>query len=104
MEPIMKTDTAVLAQGADQFATVSAGLTTEITKVQAIAGQLQADWIANSSTAAQQAFVRFQDAAAAQTRALDEISDNIRDSGIGYTGTDDDQMSVINSAMSIDIT
>lgn len=101
----MNTNTDVLQQGAEQFGLVSMGLKTEIMKVQAAAGQLQADWVANSSTAAQQAFVRFQDAAAAQKTALDEIADNIRESGIGYTGTDDDQMSVINSSMTtIDVT
>lgn len=97
----METDTAVLAAGAEQFNTVSVGLRGEIAKVESVAGGLSTTWRGAAGTAAQQAFIRFQEAADAQTRALDEISANIQSAGVQYTATDDDQTSALQSTINI---
>lgn len=101
MSSPMNTDTAVLAQGAEQFNTVNVGLRGEITKVESNASELMASWRGAAGSAAQEAFVRFQEAALNQTKVLDEIASNIHGAGVGYTAQDDDQSSALASTIQI---
>ncbi|ORB62890.1 WXG100 family type VII secretion target [Mycolicibacterium tusciae] len=97
----MNTDVAVLAKEAANFERISGELTGIIGQVEATAGALATQMVGQAGTAAQQALIRFQEAAAQQTKQLDDISANIHTSGVDYTATDDDQASALNSALNI---
>jgi WXG100 family type VII secretion target len=97
----MNTDVAVLAKEAANFERISGELTAVIGQVEATAGALATQMVGQAGTAAQQALIRFQEAAAQQTKQLDDISANIHTSGVDYTTTDDDQASALMSSMNI---
>jgi WXG100 family type VII secretion target len=97
----MNTDVAVLAKEAANFERISGELTAVIAQVEATAGALASHMVGQAGTAAQQALIRFHEAAAQQTKQLDDISANIHTSGVQYTSTDDDQASAFSSAMNI---
>ena len=97
----MNTDVAVLAKEAANFGRISGELTVVISQVEATAGTLAVQMQGEAGRAAQQALLRFQEAAAQQTKQLDDISANIHTGGIQYTATDDDQASAFSSAMNI---
>jgi WXG100 family type VII secretion target len=101
MSAPLNTDTAVLAQGAEQFHSVNVGLRQEISKVESSASELMAHWRGAAGSAAQEAFIRFQEAAVNQTKVLDEIATNIHGAGVGYAGQDDDQAGVLGSTVNI---
>jgi WXG100 family type VII secretion target len=93
--PQMNTDTAVLAKEAANFDRIAAELNGVIQKVQGTAGSLQGAWQGQAGAAAQEALVRFNEAAAVQQQQLTEISNNIHTSGTQYTATDEDQTSAL---------
>lgn len=97
----MNTDVAVLAKEAANFERISGELTGIIGQVEATAGALATQMVGQAGTAAQQALIRFQEAAAQQTKQLDDISANIHTSSADYTTTDDDQASALISSMNI---
>lgn len=97
----MNADVAVLAKEAANFERISGELTGIIGQVEATAGALAIQMQGRAGTAAQQALIRFQEAAAQQTKQLDDISANIHTSGVDYTTTDDDQASALISTMNI---
>ncbi len=95
----METDAAVLAKEAANFDRISGELKAVIARVEGTAGTLQAQWRGQAGMAAQQAFLRFQDAANKQVQELNDISNNIHTAGVQYTTTDDDQSSALANSM-----
>jgi len=97
----MNTDAAVLAKEAANFERISGELKSVIAQVESTGGTLAAQMQGQAGTAAQQALIRFHEAADKQIQELNEISTNIHTSGTQYTSTDDDQASTLSSAMNI---
>jgi WXG100 family type VII secretion target len=97
----MNTDVAVLAKEAANFGRISGELSVVIAQVEATAGALASQMVGQAGTAAQQALIRFQEAAAQQTKQLDDIAANIHTGGVQYTTTDDDQAGAFASSMNI---
>ena len=87
----LQTDSAVLASEASNFESISASLQGVMGQVDSTAGSMQMHLQGMSGTAAQAAFVRYQEAAQVQKQALDEISANIHTGGTQYVSTDEDQ-------------
>jgi len=87
----LQTDSAVLAGEASNFERISASLQGVMGQVDSTAGSMQVHLQGMSGTAAQAAFVRYQEAAQVQKAALDEISANIHTGGVQYASTDEDQ-------------
>ena len=97
----MNTDAAVLAKEAANFERISGELKSVIGGIESTAGTLVAQWQGQAGTAAQAAFVRYQEAATKQVQLLDEISANIHTSGTQYTSTDDDEAGTLASSMNL---
>jgi WXG100 family type VII secretion target len=97
----MNTDAAVLAKEAANFERISGELQGVIAQVEATAGALSSQMVGQAGTAAQQALIRFHEAAAQQIQQLTDISANIHTSGTQYTATDDDQASALQTAMNL---
>lgn len=91
----MITDAAVLAAEAGNFSRIAAELKGVITSVEATAGALQPTFKGTAGMAAQAALLRYQEAGNAQERLLDDIANNIQQSGVQYTATDEDQSAAI---------
>jgi WXG100 family type VII secretion target len=91
----LQTDSAVLASEASNFESISASLQGIMGQVDSTAGSMQVHLQGMSGTAAQAAFVRYQEAAQVQKAALDEISANIHTGGVQYAATDEDQGSAL---------
>ena len=91
----LQTDSAVLASEASNFESISASLQGVMGQVDSTAGSMQMHLQGLSGTAAQAAFVRYQEAAQVQKAALDEISANIHTGGVQYVSTDEDQGSAL---------
>jgi WXG100 family type VII secretion target len=97
----MNTDVAVLAKEAGNFERISGELQSVIAQVESTGSTLAAQMVGQAGTAAQAALARFHEAAAKQVQELNDISQNIHQSGTQYTSTDDDQASSLSSAMNI---
>jgi WXG100 family type VII secretion target len=97
----MNTDVAVLAKEAGNFDRISGELQSVIAQVESTGSTLAAQMVGQAGTAAQAALARFHEAAAKQVQELNDISQNIHQSGTQYTSTDDDQASSLSSAMNI---
>lgn len=97
----MNTDAAVLAKEAANFERISGELKSVIAQVDSTAGALAVQMQGQAGTAAQQALIRFQEAANKQIQELNDISNNIHTSGTQYTSTDDDQAGNLASSMNI---
>jgi WXG100 family type VII secretion target len=97
----MNTDAAVLAKEAANFERISGELKGVMGQVDATASALAAQMVGAAGTAAQQALLRFQEAAQRQVQELNDISANIHTSGVQYTSTDEDQSSTLSSAMNL---
>ncbi|CRZ17174.1 WXG100 family type VII secretion target [Mycolicibacterium neworleansense] len=97
----MNTDAAVLAKEAANFERISGELKSVIAQVESTGGSLAMQMQGQAGTAAQQALIRFQEAADKQIQELNEISTNIHTSGTQYTSTDDDQAGNLASSMNI---
>ncbi|MDT5189506.1 MAG: hypothetical protein QOI28_1757, partial [Mycobacterium sp.] len=85
----------VLASEASNFESISASLQGVMGQVDSTAGSMQMHLQGLSGSAAQAAFVRYQEAAQVQKAALDEISANIHTGGVQYAATDEDQGSAL---------
>lgn len=97
----MNTDAAVLAKEASNFERISGELKGIRAQVESTAGALATQMQGQSGTAAQQALMRYQEAANQQEQALMDISSNIHTSGMQYTATDEDQAGTLSSAMNL---
>ncbi|MED5815686.1 WXG100 family type VII secretion target [Mycolicibacterium sp. 050232] len=97
----MNTDAAVLAKEAANFERISGELKGVIAQVESTGGALATQMQGQAGQAAQQALIRFQEAADKQIQELNEISTNIHTSGTQYTSTDDDQAGNLASSMNI---
>jgi WXG100 family type VII secretion target len=97
----MNTDAAVLAKEAGNFERISGELKGVIAHVESTAGALAGQWHGQAGTAAQQALLRFHEAAARQVQELNDISSNIQSAGVTYSSTDEDQSSTLSSAMNL---
>jgi WXG100 family type VII secretion target len=95
----MNTDAAVLAKEAANFERISGELKGVIAHVESTGGQLAAQWQGQAGMAAQNALLRFQEAAQQQIQQLNDISGNIHTAGAGYTSTDEDQSAAVTAAM-----
>jgi WXG100 family type VII secretion target len=95
----MNTDVAVLAKEAANFERISGELQAVIGQVESTGGALAAQMVGAAGTAAQNALIRFHEAAARQTQELNDISTNIQHSGVQYTATDDDQAGALTTTM-----
>lgn len=91
----LQTDSAVLATEASNFERIASSLQGIMGQVDSTAGSMQMHLQGQSGTAAQAAFVRYQEAAQAQKAALDEISANIHTGGVQYLTTDEDQSAAL---------
>ncbi|MCW2512077.1 MAG: esxB [Mycobacterium sp.] len=99
----MHTDSAVLASEASNFDRISNSLKGIMAQVDGTAGGMQAALVGESGTAAQAAFVRYQEAATVQKSALDEIAANIHTGGVSYASTDSDQGAALGQTINIGI-
>ncbi|EHI11439.1 WXG100 family type VII secretion target [Mycolicibacterium thermoresistibile] len=97
----MNTDAAVLAKEAANFERISGELKGVMGQVDATASALAAQMVGAAGTAAQQALLRFQEAAQRQVQELNDISANIHTSGVQYSATDDDQAAALAQAMNL---
>ncbi|WP_026357159.1 WXG100 family type VII secretion target [Mycobacterium sp. 141] len=97
----MNTDVAVLAKEAGNFERISGELQSVIAQVESTGSALASQMVGQAGTAAQAALARFHEAAARQVQELNDISQNIHQSGVQYSSTDDDQASSLSSAMNI---
>jgi WXG100 family type VII secretion target len=95
----MNTDVAVLAKEAANFERISGELQAVIGQVESTGGALAAQMVGAAGTAAQNALIRFHEAAARQTQELNDISGNIQMGGVQYTATDDDQAGALTTTM-----
>jgi ESAT-6 family protein len=101
MSQPLQTDAAVLASEASNFERISGELRSVMAQVESTAGSLAAHLVGQSGTAAQAALMRFNEAAAQQTKELNDISANIHTGGVHYTSTDEDQSSSLSQSMHI---
>jgi len=97
----METDAATLSAEAQNFDGIAGELKAVIQGVESTGAELAGGWKGQAGTAAQQALVRFQEAARAQERQLMEISTNISQAGIQYTSADDEQAGSLSSQMNL---
>ena len=97
----MNTDVAVLAKEAGNFERISGELQSVIAQVESTGSTLASQMVGQAGTAAQAALARFHEAAARQVQELNDISQNIHQSGAQYSSTDDDQASSLSAAMNI---
>lgn len=97
----MNTDVAVLAKEAANFERIGGELRAVIGQVESTAGALQPNFVGEAGTAAQQALIRFHEAAMRQINELNDISANIHTAGAQYGSTDEDQAGNIVGAMGI---
>jgi WXG100 family type VII secretion target len=91
----LQTDSAVLAAEASNFDSIASSLQGIMGQVDQTAGSMSTHLVGQAGTAAQAAFVRYQEAAQVQKSALDEISANIHTGGVQYVSTDEDQGSAL---------
>lgn len=97
----MQTDAATLSAEAQNFDGIAGELKAVIQGVESTGSELASGWQGQAGTAAQQALVRFQEAARAQESQLMEISSNISQAGIQYTSADDEQAGSLSSQMNL---
>ncbi len=97
----MNTDAAVLAKEAANFERISGELKSVMAQVDSTGGTLAVQMQGQAGQAAQQALIRFQEAANKQLQELNDISNNIHTSGTQYSSTDDDQAGNLASSMNI---
>ena len=97
----MQTDAATLSAEAANFDRIAGELKAVIQGVESIGAEFAREWQGQAATAAQEALVRFQEAARAQESQLIEISSNISQAGIQYTSSDDEQAGSLSSQMNL---
>jgi WXG100 family type VII secretion target len=97
----MQTDAATLSAEAANFDRIAGELKTVNKGVESTGAELAGGWTGQAGTAAQDALVRYQEAARAQESQLIEISSNISQAGIQYTSADDEQAGSLSSQMNL---
>jgi WXG100 family type VII secretion target len=97
----MQTDAATLSAEAQNFDGIAGELKAVIQGVESTGAELASGWQGQAGTAAQQALVRYHEAALALERQLTEISSNISQAGIQYTSADDEQAGSLSSQMNL---
>lgn len=95
----MEADLSVIAGESGNFQRIADQLRSVMAHVEQVAGGLQPQWKGSSALAAQAALLRFHEAATAQNRELDDISENLGIGGTQYGSTDEDQASALASRM-----
>lgn len=95
----MNTDAAALAAEASNFDRISNELQQVIRRVDSTGGELAGQWRGQAGTAAQQALQRFRTAGQSQIKELNEISAAIRQAGVRYTSSDQDQAGALSAQM-----
>ncbi|MGV0810694.1 WXG100 family type VII secretion target [Mycolicibacterium boenickei] len=98
----MKTDNPVLIKEAANFDRISGELQGIMGHVEGSANALKAQLNSEGAgAAAQNALIRFHEAAEKVRQELADISNNIHTSATQYQSTDDDQASALHSQMNI---
>lgn len=97
----MQTDAATLSAEAANFDRIAGELKAVISGVESTGAELAGGWEGQAGTAAQEALVRFQEAARAQESQLIDISSNISQAGIQYTSSDEEQAGSLSSQMNL---
>lgn len=97
----MNTDTDVLAKEAGNFERISGELKSVMAQVESTGETMKGHLQGAAGLAAQAALTRFHEAAAKQVQELDDISQNIHQSGVHYSSTDESEASSLSSAMNI---
>ncbi|WP_069601550.1 WXG100 family type VII secretion target [Mycobacterium kyorinense] len=95
----LTTDPVAFVIEAANFERIAGELKAEITRVEQAATGLDEYWQGTAAEAAQSAITRFQQAADAQVRVLNDISTNIHTAAAKYTATDDERAAELASAM-----
>jgi len=103
MSQPLQTDSAVLIAEAGNFDHISAGLQGVMGQIDGTQGAMHAALQGQSGTAAQAAFVRYQEAAQVQKAALDEIVTNLHGGGVQYDSHDSDQSGLIGQTVNLGI-
>ncbi|KAA0079696.1 WXG100 family type VII secretion target [Mycolicibacterium sp. P9-64] len=96
----LQADVSVITAEAGNFDHISTSLQGVMAQVDGTAGQMHANLQGESGTAAQAAFVRYQEAAQVQRTALDEIVANLNAGGHKYDTTDSDQAGALHQTFS----
>jgi WXG100 family type VII secretion target len=99
----LETDSAVLIAEAGNFDQISAGLQGVMGQIDGTQGAMHAALQGQAGTAAQAAFVRYQEAAQVQRAALDEIVMNLNGGGVKYDGQDAEQSGLIGQTVNLGI-
>ena len=97
----MKTDSATLSAEAANFDRIAGELKAIISGVESTGTELAGGWQGQAGTAAQEALVRFQEAARRQESQLMDISSNVSQAGIQYSSADEEQAGSLSSQMDL---
>jgi early secretory antigenic target protein ESAT-6 len=95
----MTTDAQALSEAATSFDRISSDLKSALGQVDSTAGDLASALHGPAGDAAQQAFVRYREAASKQIYELNTISENINRAGVQYQQAADDAASALQSSM-----
>lgn len=95
----MTTDPAALTNEARNFERIADEIKAGIVRVQQTANDLDGHWQGMAAKAAQSALARFNEAAEAQVRQLNEITTNLQTAAAQYAHTDDERSGAIAAAM-----
>jgi WXG100 family type VII secretion target len=94
----LNTDEVAMARAASQFDANAAQLKSNLHMIESIGDGLVPQLRGQTGTAAQAALARYKSAQLPVITELDTISQNIRESGMQYGGTDSDGASFVQSA------
>ena len=97
----MRTDAATLAAEAASFDRIAGELQQVMGQIRSYGTELTGHMSGAAGTAAQQALVRFDEKAQAQTKVLNDIVTNIQQAGVQYSKADDEAQSALSSQMNI---
>ena len=97
----MQTEAAILSAEAANFDRIAGELKAVIHGVDSSGGELAIAFQGEAGKAAQNALVRFREAARAQESQLIDISSNISQAGVKYSSSDDEQAQSLSSQMNL---
>ncbi|SRX94516.1 10 kDa culture filtrate antigen EsxB (LHP) (CFP10) [Mycobacterium tuberculosis H37Rv] [Mycobacterium shimoidei] len=95
----MTTDPVALVNGARNFDRIADEIKSVIARVQKTANELDGGWQGTAAKAAHNALERFNEAADAHVRQLNEITTNLQAAASHYAQTDDERAGAIAAAM-----
>ncbi|OBI46395.1 type VII secretion protein EsxB [Mycobacterium kyorinense] len=95
----MEADPAVLATEASNFERIAGEIKGVMARVEGTAQELMPQLQGSAGNAAQAALARYNEAALAQVKELDDVTENLQQSNIHYTSTDEDQAAGVAAAM-----